>query len=233
MHHGITHRAVISKLRLGTAMTTDLVFVTKHSLITRIVLIELEGPDVNLLTNANGRVQATAKLTGGLAQLEEWKIYIDGHKNAVYETLEPFIYTDTIEFRYALVIGRSAEAHGSSERRKYLASLLQGRSDIDMLSYDSLIRGFRFHRRDPKNILSQQKNSWAFKSLVFPVPDAVPYNKRLDEYVIQLTNEQQAVLKKFGFDPEHMKGKPTPPETPARNYADDQLVRRLKEDGAL
>ncbi|RWE07710.1 MAG: DUF4263 domain-containing protein [Mesorhizobium sp.] len=129
LNHHLQLNSIVSKFRLSTALITDYVYLTKSSGRWTITLVELESPDKAIFTAHMGRAVPSSGFTAALAQVIDWKTYVDDHKAEILQRLKPLIVPpgmreNPVTFEYQLIIGRSKTrtraARGSNILRRFV-----------------------------------------------------------------------------------------------------------------
>jgi Domain of unknown function (DUF4263) len=122
-NHGLHCRAVISKYRLNTALTTDFVCLTKNSNVWWLVLIEIEPPSVPLFNKA-ANLQPTAALSQRLAQVDTWERAYRTQPEEILRPLRPLLQPlsdNRVELRTVLICGRDEARLKDPAARDWLA----------------------------------------------------------------------------------------------------------------
>ena len=140
-NHGIRNGVVISKLKLGSEMVTDFVYLSASTISFNIVLIELEKPQSHFFKP--GELEIHNDFRAGLDQIRKWRAWMDVQANVDHLTsqkLEPLISPHNrrkVYIKYLLVFGRRSECEGNAERERLLRANQQ--DDFKIITYDSLL----------------------------------------------------------------------------------------------
>jgi hypothetical protein len=125
---------VISKIRLGAELITDLVLVRdESSLGLSYLLIEIEPPWVSPFTKDG---VASARLTRAIHQILDWKRWLEEHKSEARRLFPSFLHRTEERplFRHCIVIGNRQNSHRWLDKRNHLAEIL----GISIRSFDWL-----------------------------------------------------------------------------------------------
>ncbi|WP_038485405.1 Shedu immune nuclease family protein [Collimonas arenae] len=201
LNHHLHFRMILSKFPLGTELTTDYVYITKSSDRWRITLVELETPDKSIFTNNMHAATPSAEFSAALNQVRNWQIFIDDHKQEVVRKLDPLLRplvmrNNPIEFNYQLIIGRS-DNKNISEARKKLINKLNSESNIEILTYDSLINWYKNDQKFKKNILSLAGFGFKFKYMHFEPAQIFAH---VGPDFLFLTAEEKSELRSAGYE---------------------------------
>lgn len=167
--HGLSWGAVISKFEIDRSRKTDFAFITKNTAKWCVTFIELERPQKPLFTESH-HANFTVELHAAIAQVEDWRTYVEKHPEEVRGRLRPLMHfhprftENPVEFRYVLVIGRwphdDPYPSGISDR----VHRLDRDSKITLMTYDTLMRSQgEFQLGEPKNILAHHRDTFRFK----------------------------------------------------------------------
>jgi len=209
LNHHLHFEVVVSKFPLDTSLETDYVYLTKSSDTWRVTFVELEVPDKKLFTNNKKQIDTSSDFNKAIAQVRSWKVFVEDNKDEVMRRLEPIFYPVTmrrnpVEFNYQLIIGRSEEKNGSPERIKIL-NRLRKETEIDIMTYDTLLNYYKNSERYKKDILSLSKNKMKFKHIHTDSTMLFSYVSK-DDFI--LTSEQKEYFKSKGYEIEEWeKGK--------------------------
>jgi len=91
LNHHLQLNSIVSKYPLSTDLITDYLYLTKSSGSWIITLVELESPDKDIFTSDLKRATPTAPFTAALAQVMDWKSYVEDHKSELLERLAPLL----------------------------------------------------------------------------------------------------------------------------------------------
>jgi len=125
---------VISKVRLGAELVTDIVIVRdESSLGLSYQLIEIETPWVRPFTKDG---IASARLTRAIHQILDWKRWLEQHKSEARRLFPSLLHlTDERPlFRYCIVIGARQNSRSWLHKRNHLSETL----GINIRSFDWL-----------------------------------------------------------------------------------------------
>lgn len=125
---------VISKIRLGAELVTDLVLVRDEaSMGLSYVLIEIEPPWVIPFTKGG---VASARLTRAIHQILDWKRWIDEHRSEARKVFPSFLHYANPKalFDYCIIIGTRENGRPWLTKRNHLAETL----GISIRSFDWL-----------------------------------------------------------------------------------------------
>jgi hypothetical protein len=138
-HHGLLHGAVVAQPRLTGlgGKQADFLMICSDTASVYAVLIEIESPCKPWFTSSG---QPTAKLTGAIDQLREWKMWFSRSGNSQrfcdeYRVTSDFLARRRFEQRYTLIYGRRNEIQQSSSAG--MRSHHQ-QPDEQFISYDHL-----------------------------------------------------------------------------------------------
>lgn len=125
---------VISKIRLGADLVTDLVLVRDEaSLGLSYVLIEIEPPSATPFTKEG---VASARLTRAIHQILDWKRWIEEHRSEARKIFPSFLHYVNAKtlFHFCIVIGTRQNTRPWLDKRNQLSEAL----GISIRSYDWL-----------------------------------------------------------------------------------------------
>lgn len=125
---------VVSKIRLGAELVTDLVIVRDEaSLGLSYLLIEIEPPWTAPFTKDG---VASARLTRAVHQVLDWKRWLEEHRSEARKLFPSFLYPTDEQplFRYCIVIGTRMNSRPWLRKRNDLAETL----GITIRSFDWL-----------------------------------------------------------------------------------------------
>ena len=201
LNHQLHFGSIVSKFPLSTELTTDYVYITKSSDLWRITLVELETPDKKLYTADLKVPNTTAEFNAALNQVRSWRNFIDENRGEVLRKLAPLLQPipmrrNPIEFNYQLIIGRSKDKNLSEDRKRHFRGLIR-ESNIDILTYDTLLNWYRHDRRYKKNILRLSKTHFTFKHLHMNPEHILAY---VGPDHLEFTTEHYERLSKEGYE---------------------------------
>lgn len=200
LNHQLHFKMIISKFPLSIDLITDYIYITKNSDTWRITLVELEVPEKNIFKSHANQVNTTADFNFALNQVRSWKNYLSENKKEFISRVLPLLQppqmrTNTIEFHYQLIIGRSKEKN-SEKRNTYLRSLIN-ESGIEIYSYDSVLSYYKSDLVFKKDIMRYRDGLFEYKYLNTKPAHVFSY---LGSDVIKLTKDQKKLLKDDGYD---------------------------------
>jgi hypothetical protein len=168
LNHGLSLNSLITKFPIGP-WKTDFVYLTKSTIAWRLVMVELEHPGKKLFNNSNRHDAFHSDLNNAIAQLDAWRDHWAISNKEIISRLEPLIVPprmrgNTITPFYVLVIGRDREFINNGRRRKRLSALLEEKN-LQILTYDSLLRTYEGARGRRKCILSPTATGFRIKCL--------------------------------------------------------------------
>lgn len=169
LNHHLHHKCVISQFPLDTTLIPDFVYITKSSILWRIVLVELESPDKQIFKTSKKQVGFRSEFNEAFEQIRSWKVFVQDNRDAILKRLRPFwrpehMRSNPVEFSYALVYGRSSEYENRPRRAQSLAQLQKDES-VHFFSYDSLFRASDNGWNYKKNVMCFNKDVFSFKYL--------------------------------------------------------------------
>lgn len=138
--HGLNDNAIISKLKLGSEMTTDFAYLTKCSDYWNFVLVEIEDSRKELFIENKQRVMFSAKFNNAYDQILAWKAYIEHNRERLLYQTEKIrfpLQNNPVRFKYVLIIGRNAEKEKSEHKTRMFAQ--KNTDDTKVMTYDSII----------------------------------------------------------------------------------------------
>lgn len=167
LNHHLHFQAIVSKFPLGTELITDYVYLTKSSDTWLITLVELETPEKIIFNNSLKTTVFSAEFNAALNQVRSWKIFVDKNRLETLRKLEPLLrptsmQRNPIRFNYQLIIGRSGDKNRSIERKEHFRNLID-ETDINIMTYDSLINRYKHNERFKKNVLRLSRLQYEFK----------------------------------------------------------------------
>ncbi|MBP2463936.1 MULTISPECIES: Shedu immune nuclease family protein [unclassified Rhizobium] len=193
--------AVISKYPLSTDLKTDFVYIVKTSGEWEITFVELEDPRKPIFTENMKRTLPSAQLTAALAQVRDWKVFVEQSRSQLLDGLAPILKPRLFEpspttFRYQLIYGRSADKNLTEDRKRHFLQIREEQG-VDLFTYDQLIEIYRGYQRSRKNIMRKTKRMFAFKSLIDE-----PHHifSHLGPGAIELTSDQEGRLVSQGYE---------------------------------
>jgi hypothetical protein len=198
LNHHLHFSALISQLRLSTRLTADFAYLTKSSIQWRLVLVEIERPDIRLFLSGSDQVNVTSEFSKRIAQIHEWKDEIRRSQGALSVALGPLmrpLERNAIDVRYLLIIGRSEEQLQNQRHADRLIHVAG--EDVQVSTFDSLLRHYMSERAERWNILSIRKGVVHFKHLHIPPPSMFAY---LHPHELSLTLPQTNKLRSWGYD---------------------------------
>jgi Domain of unknown function (DUF4263) len=176
LNHGLHHDVIISKFPLDTSLITDLMYLTKSTTQWYAVFMELENPSKRIFTENRKTPRFSADFNAALGQLDDWKLFVESHADAVRERLSPLLRPlgrNRVRFRFALIYGRNSELLSNQDRIDRFAA--RSSNDRMVLSYDSLARNSRALHDGPKNILTLTRRGFRLKYLNNPLTGLFAY----------------------------------------------------------
>jgi hypothetical protein len=142
-HHGIVKGIVFSKLPLQGSFrrVPDFIFLTKTSVKSTIVFIEIEHPGKKIFTKTD---DFTSQFNQAYQQLEDWKIWFEADNNKsilkgwIHEAIDDtFLAKLPIKAEFVLIYGRRKEFENMPNRIRRLEE--KNKYPINVMSYDRLI----------------------------------------------------------------------------------------------
>jgi hypothetical protein len=197
--HHLHFQILLSKFPLSTGLITDFIYLTKNSDFWHIYLVELENPTKKLFVEDDKTVKPTAELTAAIAQMQDWKEFLNRDKESFLRQLEPLripLSKNPVEFKYYLIIGRR-DHKSEYENRKQRLKTLSDDNQILIRTYDSLIEPYIKGQNIKKNILKLSKKSFEMKHLNTPPQSMLAY--LTPEYLL-LSREQKNNLAGLGYE---------------------------------
>ncbi|WP_422344964.1 Shedu anti-phage system protein SduA domain-containing protein [Parasphingorhabdus sp.] len=168
LNHQLHMNCVITKFPVGDR-TADFAYLTKSSDKWCLVLVEIERADKCLFNRSSKHVGMSAVFNEALAQTSVWREYWDENKNTVRERLRPLLVPlgmarNKLELRRVLVIGRSQEKDSNEDRRQRIAAIEKDQQ-IEILTFDTLLRHYRNGRGEKRCILSPRSSGYSIKHM--------------------------------------------------------------------
>ncbi len=197
--HQLHFETLLSKFPLSTGLITDFIYLTKNSDFWHIYLVELESPTKKLFVKDDKSVKPTADLTAAIAQMQDWKEFLNRDKESFLRQIKPLrvpLSSNAVEFKYYLIIGRRDDK-SEYENRKQRLKTISDDSQILIRTYDSLIEPFKNGQKIKKNILKLSKNSFEMKRINTPPQSMLSY--LTPEYLL-LSKEQKKYLTDLGYE---------------------------------
>ena len=196
LHHGVHLEAVISQFRLDTTLTPDFAYLTKSSVVYQAVFVEIKTPHEPLLTK---RGSPSSELTNAIHQVENLRRFCARNGDEVRRRLDPLknpMSWNQMEFRYALVMGRSKDFANSGPRADTFKQL--ERSDFRLLTYDSLISAYaHLPHRQVLNVLTIEGGKFRPKYLHKTPESLLTYVSSAD---LEFSKADEKRLRDEGYD---------------------------------
>jgi Domain of unknown function (DUF4263) len=198
--HEIQWNFIISQFRLDHTRKPDFAYLTKNSGLWRLVLIELESPNKRLF-RSGPYPDFHSDTRTAISQIQDWKTFIDRYEDEVRRRLEPLMLplrmrSNPLEVKFSLVIGRNEDDTYPETSRPLIGRLLK-EQEIEIFTYDSIIRMIEEHPRRVRNILSHDREGYRFKHLENPSTTIFAY---LRPEQLGVTAAQKALLEEHGYD---------------------------------
>lgn len=199
LNHQLHMNCIITKFPIGDRIA-DFAYLTKSSDKWYLVLVEIERANKPLFKKSSKHVGMSAEFNEALAQTNVWREYWDEHHDVVKERLRPLLVPlgmaqNRIEHRRVLVIGRSDEKNSSETRRKRIA-VMEADQQIEILTFDSLLRHYLNGWGKKRCIISPRSNGYAIKRM-----DGLPQHLFSHVYPehLDVSDKFEAELKIAGF----------------------------------
>jgi hypothetical protein len=149
-NHGVHMSMMLRKLRLADNYTSDFLYLSKSSADWNIVFIELEKPSTPYFRSGSDELHP--EFLAGINQIDRWRAWARKSSNLEHmmrETLGPIwapaaMRSNPVYPKYVLVSGRRADFAGDDRKRDLIHA--KERDDFKILSFDSLIDGYRYHQ---------------------------------------------------------------------------------------
>jgi hypothetical protein len=149
-NHGVHMSMILRKLRLAENYTTDFLYLSKSSADWNIAFVELEKPSTPYFRSGSDELHP--EFLAGINQIDRWRAWTQKSANIEHmlsETLGPIwvptaLRRNPVYPKFVLVSGRRAEFAEDDRKRELVHA--KERNDFKILSYDSLIDGFRYHQ---------------------------------------------------------------------------------------
>jgi len=160
LNHQLHFETILTKFALGTDHISDYCYITRSSGRWRITLVELESPDKPIFNKNEESPVFSSKFHEAISQVQSWKNFIEESKSCVTARFYPLMAMldnpkSPVEFKYQLVIGRSANKNKNYERKQALHRK-EVETEIDIFTYDQLIDYFQVERT--KLVMRRAKN---------------------------------------------------------------------------
>ena len=198
LNHDLHFSALISQYRLSTSFTADFAYLTKSSIQWRLVLVEIERPDISLFLSRAEQVTPTSEFGKRIAQVHEWKDEIGRSRDTLFRSLDSLrrpLERNALDVRYLLVIGRSVEPFQNQRQADRLVHIAG--EDVQVSTFDSLLRHYVSGRAERKNVLSLKKGIVHFKHLHVPPTSMFAH---LYPHELSITVPQASRLRSWGYD---------------------------------
>jgi hypothetical protein len=220
LNHGVHFDFIFPEYEIGTRFKCDYMFLTKSSGEWRCVLIEIESPHAKLFRTGGKDIKTRSALNVGLDQIRDWREYLLKNRDAFLRDLEPILLPfsmarNPLSFKYALVIGRTAE-YKNDPRKAERLSTLNANADTWIMTYDSALSAFRQeHLRlsySDRNLLVAHGGRFRFKRYVPSRWQSFWWYLRPAQ--LELTPEQLELAERAGMPVKHwLAGRelPSPP----------------------
>jgi hypothetical protein len=166
LNHGLHFDVVISKFPLDTSLVTDFAYLTKSTTEWYAVFMELESPSKHIFTTNLKAPRFSAEFNAALAQLQDWKLFVERHAAEVRDRLSVLLRPlpkNRLRFKFVLVYGRNAEFGSNQDRIDHFAEL--NSQDRKVLTYDSPLGTLRTRGATRKNILTVARRAFKLKYL--------------------------------------------------------------------
>tara|TARA_R110001606_G_scaffold241078_1_gene389096 strand:- start:28140 stop:29003 length:864 start_codon:yes stop_codon:yes gene_type:complete len=168
LNHQLHMNCIITKFPMGDR-TADFAYLTKSSDKWFLVLVEIERANKRLFNSSSKHVGMSAAFNEALAQTSVWREYWDENKSIVRDRLRPLLVPpgmarNKLELRRVLVIGRSHEKDSNEDRRQRIAAIEKDQQ-IEILTFDTLLRHYRAGRGELRCILSPRSKGYAIKRM--------------------------------------------------------------------
>jgi antiviral defense system Shedu protein SduA len=197
LNHGLHLDVMISKFPLDTSLATDLTYLTKSTTQWYAVFMELEDPSKRIFTGNRKTPRFSADFNAALGQLEDWKLFVESHADAVRERLSPLLRPlgkNRVRFKFVLMYGRNSELGSNQDRIDRFAA--QNSNDRILLTYDSLARNSRMLADGPKNNLTLTRRAFKLKHLNNPLTGLFTY---LRSHELAVPKEHHDELSAAGY----------------------------------
>lgn len=129
---------IVPEQSLGSEYRVDYMLLGRNSIGHHLVFVEFENVNVDFKIKSQNEV--TNDVRKGLAQIRDWKIWIDKNKSYFMESSELGEIGRNIPswgIRYCLVVGRR---HRMSNEANELRRILHNENrDVDIITYDRLV----------------------------------------------------------------------------------------------
>jgi hypothetical protein len=128
--------------------------------------MELEASNKKIFTSSNKNIAFSAEFNNAYDQILSWKAYLHDHKEEFkkrFDLLMGHMYKNPFSLKYALVIGRSSELD-TQEKIQMFAQ--KEADDIQILTYDTLIRNYKLNKRYARNLVAKVKNGYDLRDFV-------------------------------------------------------------------
>lgn len=200
LNHGLHLNCLISKFPIGERIA-DFAYLTKSSDEWKLILVELEHAGKKLFVPSSNHNSFSAQMNDAIAQVDVWREYWTANRQAVIESIKPLLVPpimsrNTISLEYVLIIGRSAEKDNDNARRTRLASL-RADKQIQVMTYDTIIRAVENSPQKPRAILTKAGNGFRLRSV-----EGLPTNLFSRVYPEHLAVDPgpEKVLRDAGYD---------------------------------
>lgn len=198
LNHGLHFNCIISQFSIDTSLICDFAFITKSSLVWRLVLVEIELPHSNLL-NKSSIPHPSKNMVKGMAQIDSWRAHMETGLEQVRERLKPLLkplVANPLEVFYVLVTGQDTRLLNDSAKA-WLR--LQQRDGFKIYTFKTLSRSYALRkcRQLPVNVL--RLDGKAFRYLKLNTLPDVHLNYALNDE-LKLTVDQKVMLTQCGYN---------------------------------
>src|SRR5260370_28237873 len=154
LNHGLHFDFIFPEYQIGPRFKCDYMYLTKSSGEWWCVLVEIERPQAKLF-RVNGKdVKTGSELNLARDQINDWREYLSKNKGTFMRDLAPILFPfsmskNPLNFRYVLLIGRTADFRNDPRNAARLATL-NADGDTQIMTYDSTLSDFRYeHLKRP------------------------------------------------------------------------------------
>jgi hypothetical protein len=197
LNHGLHFESVIAKLPLGQGLITDFAYLTKSSVQWRLVLVEIEKPCTQLFQADKRQITPHSDFTRCLSQIAAWRDAVERDADSVINRVAAIrrpLSRNNVDVKYVLVAGRSPGEHNDQRIPDRLRQL--GGNDLQILTFDSLLRHYLDGRGQRKNIVTVERTGFRMKYLN-TVPGAM-FNY-VFPHELTLKKDQEDLLMRWGI----------------------------------
>lgn len=143
-HHGVWFDWILYKLRLPSGNEVDFAYVETTSVLTTVVLIEIEDPEKSMWVGPLHKPAKSAEFNRAIEQVTRWRTDLRDPQNLLLLRKDVLtllgnspLTQNPIDVQYGLIYGRSTE-NNSLERKAAYADLQQTLG-IHLMTYDNLV----------------------------------------------------------------------------------------------